>query len=214
MTETAIVIALASALLLLTGGYLFGARRGAVARERLRQQTLRQAQVIEASRESAASFSSERDTSLRATIEQALAPLFQRNQLSLDLSGLKAGTGEPRDLTKLLDQIADVGSFSAVVLGDAEGLALAANSRAQDPDRIAATSSLLLMTADRIASAQMSRPVSLMVQDESDKTTLCRMFKVQERRVTLTVVASSDALLTPTALDPALLKVVGVLTGP
>jgi hypothetical protein len=60
----------------------------------------------------------------------------------------------------------------------------------------------------------MSRPVSVMVHYESEKTTLCRMFNVQERRVTLTVVATSDSLLTPAALDPALVKVAGALTGP
>jgi predicted regulator of Ras-like GTPase activity (Roadblock/LC7/MglB family) len=214
MSLLLIVTALAAALLLMTGGYFFGVRRGAAARDGLREQGLRQAHEIEFLREDAAGFLSEREQSLRATIEQALAPLFQRNQLSIDLSRVKAGTGEPRDLTKLLDRIADVGNFSAVVLGDAEGLPLAANSRAQDPDRIAATSSMVLMTADRIASAHMSRPVSVMVRDESDKTTLCRMFNVQERRVTLTVVATGGSLLTPAALDPALVKVAGALTGP
>jgi hypothetical protein len=83
---------------------------------------LRQAQEIETLRRDAAETGAEREASLRATIE--------REQLALDLSKLKSGADERRDLTDLLDRIAAAGKITAVVLGDADGLALAASAGA------------------------------------------------------------------------------------
>lgn len=211
MIAVALVITLAAALLLLIGGYLVGARRGVVAREQLRGQALRQAREIDALRELAAQSNVEREESLRVTIERALQPLVGREQFALNLSQLKSGAGERRDLTDLLDKIAEAGNFAAVVLADADGLALAANARAHDSERIAASSSFVLLIADRMSGADLPAPRSVMIRDEADRTTLCRVFKVQDQRLTLTAVATGQTPLMPSALDPALVKVAGVL---
>ncbi len=211
MIAIGLVISFAAALLLFIGGYLFGARRGGGAREHLRCQTLRQAREIDALRKEAAEISVEREGSLRAMIERALQPLVEREQFALNLSQLRSGAGERRDLTDLLDKIAEVGNFTAVVLGNADGLALAANARAHDVDRIAAGSSLVLLIADRMSGADLPQPLSVMVRNEADEITLCRVFKVHDQRLTLTAVARGQPRLTPSALDPALVKVAGVL---
>ena len=211
MTTIALIIALGAAALLLTAGYLFGVQRAFGAREALRAQTLKQAQDIEVLREELAHKSAEQERSLRSTIESAIAPLMQREQLSVDLSHVRSDAGARRDLAQLLDRIAEAGNFSDVVLSDEDGLALASNRGAPDADRLAANSSLVLLMADRIAGEGRPLPLSVMFHDEANKTTLSRIFRVQDRRLSLTVVASAEGRLTPTALDPALAKVTNAL---
>ncbi len=127
MIGIALLIGLVASLLLLTAGYLVGVRRGVAAREALRAQALQQARELEVVRDEARRLGDEQDLALRATIESALSPIVKRERLSLDLSQLKAGAGTRRDLTHLLEMIAEVGNFAAVVLSDEDGLPLAAN---------------------------------------------------------------------------------------
>ena len=204
------VIGIGAAVLLLTGGYLFGASRGYQAREQLRKQNLEQAEEIGLLRQRL-SLPDEGDENLRTTIEQVLSPLIQRERLSFELSHLKAATGRRSDLTALLDQIADKGNFSAVLLSDEEGWPLASSSNTRELDRLCATASLLFLLAERIARDSAPAPLSLMVHDESNTVTLCRIFRVGDQRLSLTAV-SAGAQLTPTALDPALVKVDAVLS--
>ncbi|HXY58299.1 MAG TPA: hypothetical protein VEH76_06945 [Methylocystis sp.] len=211
MTAIALIIGLAAAFLLLTAGYLYGVKRGVAARESLRAQTTQLAREIEVLREDSLRLSDERQQSLRLTIEKALSPIVKREQLSLDLSQLKAGAGERRDLTFLLDRIAEAGNFSTVVLSDADGLPLAANAAADHPERLAVSASMMLLMSDRVSGDDQPRPLSIMIQDEANRVTLCRVFEVQGQRVTLTAVAAGDGRLSPTALDPALVKVSGML---
>lgn len=211
MTAVAVLIGLGAAVLLLIAGYLAGLRRGAEAREALRAQSIRLFNELTAVQDDLARRSEAQEHSLRATIEEALAPIVQREQLSLDLSRLKSGAGERRDLTNLLDKIAEAGNFSLVVLSDDDGLPLAANGAAQDADRLAANSSLVLLMADRMSLANQPQPLAIMIHDETNRLTLCRIFQVQDKRVTLTAVASGNERLAPTALDPALGKVGGML---
>lgn len=213
MSVISIIIGLAASVLLLTSGYLYGARRGFQARELLRRQNLEQAQNLTQLRESLSQQTNDQEKSLQNTIQQVLAPLVQREQLSLGLSRLDAGSGQHRDLTPLLDQIARVGNFSTVLLSDEEGLPVAANSSARELDRWLATSSLLLVVADRITASQVAAPQSIVVHDEANSTTLCRFFRVQDQRLSLTAVASG-ARLTPTALDPAVDKLNALLGAP
>jgi hypothetical protein len=212
MTLIALLIGFAAALMLLIGGYLLGVKRGSGAREDLRRENARQLQEIQALRKNEVQTEAEREESLRLTIERALAPYFQRESLAIALSDLKKASGKRSDLSSLLDQIAVTGGFLSVVLGDADGLALAANSAAQDADRVAANSSLLLLTMDRI-SEQPAFAVSIMIRNEVG-TTLCRIFNVQGQRVTLTAIAAGEGRYTPSALDPALANVAWALTGP
>lgn len=201
-----VVIGLAAAVLLLTAGYLFGVKQGARARDRLRQQDLAQSQELARLREQLSLRGTEQQEHLKATLEQLLSPLIQRDRLSYELSNLDGQSGRQSDLHKLLDQIADKGNFATVLLTDNDGWPLAANSNAQDLDRLGATASLLLLVADRMAGDGVPAPLSLMVHDAANTVTLCRFFRVGDHRLTLTAV-SPGTLLTSTALDPALVKV-------
>ena len=204
------IMGLGAATLLLTAGYLFGVKRGYHAREKLRRQNLMQAAEMRQLPEQLLQRQNEQEDNLRATIQQVLTPLVQREQLSHELSHLEAGLGHDSDLTILLDQIAEKGNFEAVLLGDEAGWPLAASSNTRDLERLGATSSLLLLLADRMSRDGAPAPLALMVHDEANKVTLCRIFRVSGQRLSL-IAASTGAQLTPTALDPALVKVDAVL---
>lgn len=211
MTLIDIVAGLVAALLLLLAGWLFGVRRGRADRERLRALVFEQAHEIETGRAASDAEADRTQRNLTATIERAIAPLMERDRLSDDLARLDAGEGRRRDLGLLLDRIAEVGNFATVVLCDEEGLPLAANEKAQAVERHAANSSLVMLLADRMGAGEQAMPLSIMIHDEANTTTLCRLFRVQDRRLTLSAV-TSGARLTPTALDPALVKLVGMLS--
>jgi hypothetical protein len=200
------VIGLAAAVLLLTAGYLFGVKRGVQVREGLRQQQLAQAQEASLLREQLSQRSAEQQENLRALMEQFLSPLTQRDPLAFELSNPDERSWRLDDLSRLLDQIADKGNFATVLLSDHQGLPLAANTHAQDLERLGATSSLLQLVADRLGSNGSPAPLSLMVHDAANAVTLCRMFKVGDHRLALTAV-SPGILLLSTAIDPALVKV-------
>jgi hypothetical protein len=202
----AIISGLGAALLLLTAGYLFGARKGALARERLRQQVQVLGADLEQLREQSSQRTADRDRSLRTTIQHVLAPIVERERISLELAQFRGSDGQRRNLVPLLDKIAAVGRFSTVLLANEEGLPLAANSAAENLDRLAACSTRLALVADQIAGEQGLAPLSVMLRDASDATTLCRIFHVQDQKLTLTAV-SSDTRLTSVALDPALAKI-------
>lgn len=209
MTIISAIIALGAAALLLISGYLFGVRRGNKVREALRQENDEFAHQLAQLRATLTRQADEQDATLRATIEQVLKPLIRKEQLSQGLS--QSSLGEHRDLTPLLDQIAEKGDFSAVLLSNEEGLPLAANRAAPNLERLLATASLILLVADRIAGHHAPRPRAIMIHDEADATTLCRIFHIQDQRLSLTAV-TKGARLTPTVLDPALDKVDAVLT--
>ena len=207
-TSTSIVLILgfATAILLLTAGYLFGARRGKLARDKLRQQAQAQAADLEQLRDRTSKSSAEEDVSLRTTIQDVLAPLVERERISLDLAQLASQAGHRRDLVPLLDRIAEVGRFETVLLANEEGLPLAANSGSKHLDRLAAASTRLALVADQITGGYGIAPLSVMLRDASDATTLCRIFRVQDHKLTLTAI-SNDSRLASVALDPALAKI-------
>ena len=210
MILLAAIIGIGAALLLLTAGYLFGVSRGYKAREQLRQQNLELAEALALTRQDRPQSGHGADETLRMSIQQLLNPLIQREQLSFDLSNLQALPGRRSDLTALLDQIAEKGNLSAVLLSDENGWPLATSGNARNPEKLGATASLLLLLADRFARDDSPAPLSLMVHDESNTVTLCRIFRVGGQRLSLTAV-STGGQLTPTALDPALVKVGAVL---
>ena len=206
MTIIAIASGLGAAILLLAAGYLFGARIGAEARERLRQQTLLSVADLEQLKAQNRQRSSEQDRNLRTTIQHVLAPLVERERISLDLAQFAGSIGQRRSLVPLLDKVAAVGRFETVLLANEEGLPLAANSAAVHLERLAAASTRLALVADQIAGEHGVAPLSVMLRDASDATTLCRVFRVQDQKLTLTAV-SNDSRLASVALDPALAKI-------
>jgi hypothetical protein len=210
MILQAAIIGIGAALLLLTAGYVFGVSLGYKAREQLRQHNLELAEELSLARPDSPQSGHDADETLGLSTQQLLKHLIQREQLSFDLSNLKAVPGRRSDLTALLDQIAEKGNLSAVLLSDEEGWPLASSSNSRNPEKLAATASLLLLLADRFARDDSPAPLSLMVHDESNTITLCRIFRVGGQRLSLTAV-STGTPLTPTALDPALVKVDAVL---
>lgn len=205
------IVGLGAAILLLSAGYLFGVKRGSDIRERLRTLDLTQTQDLRRLREQLSQRSNEQEESLKAAIHQALTPLVQRDRLSHELSSLENHPGNRGNLTTLLDQIAEKGNFAAVLLSDSQGWPLAASSNARDLDRLGATTSLLLLIADRMGRDDAPGPLSLMAHDGTNMMTLCRFFKVGDHQLALTAV-SPGTQLTPTALDPALVKIDAVLS--
>lgn len=200
------IIALGAAVFLLTAGYLLGVKRGAQARERLRMQTLAQTQEAARLRERLTQETAGPEGNLKDTIEELLAPLIERDRLSFELSRLESQSELHSDLNLLLAQIAEKGNFATVLLSDNEGWPLAASGNTNDLDRLGVTASLLILVADRMEVAGAPAPLALMVHDAANMVTLCRIFRVGDHRLALTAVSPS-ALLTCTALDPALVKV-------
>jgi len=211
MTIYAIVSGLGAAILLLTAGYLFGARKGALARDLLRRQVQLQAASLDQLREQSSQEATERELGLRSAIQDVLAPLVERERISLDLAQLATRPGRRRELVPLLDRIAEVGRFETVLLTNEEGLPLAANSGAQHAERTAAAATRLALMAEKITGEHGAAPLSVMLRDASEATTLCRIFRVQDQTLTLTAL-SNDPRLTSVALDPALAKVQVALT--
>ncbi len=209
MTLLISLLALSAALMFLAAGYLIGVRKGDAARENLRLLNRGFAKEIAQLRQQSATPQPAGE-GLRAALQDILSPLVQRERLSYELSRLEGGGGHQRDLTAILDQMAGKGNFSSVLLTDAQGWRVAASSATQDSERLGATASMLLLMADRIASSGSPAPLSLMLYDTTNTTTLCRIFQVDSHRMTLTVVASG-ADLTPAAIDPALIKLNAVL---
>jgi hypothetical protein len=209
----ATVTGIGAAILLLTAGYLFGARKGALARDLLRRQAQLQAVSLDQLRQQSGQKATEQETSLRTTIQDVLAPLVERERISLDLAQLASRGGQRRELVPLLDKIADVGRFETVLLTNEEGLPLAANLAAGHLERLAAASTRLALVADQIAGERGIAPRSVMLRDASDAITLCRMFRVQDQKLTLTAL-SNDSRLASTALDPALDKIEIALATP
>jgi hypothetical protein len=203
---------LGAAALLLIAGYLLGAREGNKARESLRLLNRGFAKEIAQLRNKVASPRDNKDSNetLRAALQEILSPLVTRERLSYEMSRLESGAGQQRNLTSVLDQMADRGNFSSVLLSDAQGWRIAASTATTDPERLGATASLLLLLADRIARDGSPAPLSLMLYDTGNTTTLCRLFSVNNQRMTLTVVVNGSEL-TPAAIDPALVKLNAML---
>lgn len=204
------LIALVAMALALAAGYLAGARAGHQARESLRALNRGFAKEIALLREQAAAPAPGGAADLRAALQDVLQPLVQRERLSYEMSRLEGGSGPQRNLTAVLDQMAEKGNFSSVLLSDAQGWRLAASSGTQDPERLGATAALLMLLADRVARDGAPAALSLMLYDSAHTTTLCRLFSVDDQRMTLTVVARG-ADLTPAAIDPALVKLNAML---
>jgi len=210
MTLISVIIALSASVVLLGAGYLFGVRQGREAREALRQENLEFARELTELRERSKLETQEQDATLRATIERILSPLIRKEQLTESIA--QATLGEHRDLTPLLDQIAEKGEFSAVLLSSDEGLPLATNTTAPEVGPLLAISSLVLLVADRIAGHQAAAPRAFLIHDDADASTLCRIFRIRDQRLSLTAVGTGGRLTT-TVLDPALAKVEAILTG-
>ncbi len=203
MNVPALLIGLGAALLLLLAGYLAGLRRGSSERTRLRGVAEQQAAILQHWKQSNAS-ALDNDRTLKSTIEQVLAPLVERERLSVDLARV-GSAGQRRDLSPLLEQVARVGNFGSILLSNEDGLVVAAAGRAPDFDAMAAATARLTGAADQFA-ANRGGALAVVVRDAADSTTLCRLFTTHGQTMALTA-TSNDTRLTAVALDPALAKI-------
>jgi hypothetical protein len=199
MTIPALLIGLGAAVLLLLAGYLAGLRRGSRERTRLRGVAEQQAAILQ--RKVSAL---DDEGSLKSTIEQVLAPLVERERVSVDLARV-GSAGERRDLTPLLHQVASVGNFGSVLLSNEDGLVVASAGTAPDFDAMAAATARLTDVADQFA-ARRGGALAVVIRDAADQTTLCRLFTTHGQRMALTA-TSNDTRLAAVALDPALAKI-------
>ena len=217
MMPLAIILGVTTAAILIFSGYLLGIRRGLQARERLREQSLQLAEENRLIERNLVEFKIKDNQklidSLRYIVEQALAPLIQRERLLLELSNLNTISGDSNSLVLLLDEIAEKGQFWAVSLHDEQGLLIAASSNSENLDRLTAISTFVLLFAERIGRDATPAPLSMMIHDESNIATLCRLFNVGQHKLLLSAVATGTQL-TPTSLDPALAKVDSILLSP
>lgn len=203
MNIPALLIGLGAALLLLLAGYLAGLRRGSRERTRLRGVTEQQAAILQHWKQRNADALDDGRT-LKSTIEQVLAPLVERERLSVDLARV-GSAGQRRDLSPLLELVARVGSFGSVLLSNEDGLVVASAGTAPDFDAMAAATARLTGVADQFA-ARHGGALAVVVRDAADSTTLCRLFTTHGQRMALTA-TSNDTRLAAVALDPALAKI-------
>ncbi len=230
----AVIIGLVAAALLLVAGYQLGLARGRRVRDDLRTQLERSSEELkgqllglsrslhdhqvgqrslEADLHRHLQLAAARpdDMDLRRSLQEMLRPLLRREQLGHELARLDPGNGRRQELPRLLDDIAATGGFSAVVLTDDAGLPLAASAGTSDPEHYAGLSSLSLSLMDRMRRDTGPTPVAVLVHNTANEQMLSRLFAVSSQRLLLTAV-SPGADLSPTALDPALHKLEGVLT--
>lgn len=205
----AILIGAVGGLTLLAAGYLLGARRGAAARQRLREQLLDESGTARA-REELGRQRAQQDDALRADLQRMLGPLLERERLTDELGRIERG-GRRRDLTDLLDQIAERGRFTSITLNDEDGWPLATNRAVAELDRLTATASVLQLLADRLGPPTYPPPTAVVVHDAANRMTLSRLFTIGRQRFTLTADATG-VHLGPGTLDPALGPISAALT--
>jgi hypothetical protein len=206
MSIPALLVGLGASALLLLAGYLAGLWRGSRERARLRSVTERQAAILQRNASAAGE-----DGALKSTIEQVLAPLVERERLSLDLARVSSG-GERRDLSPLLQKVAIAGNFGSVLLSNDDGLVVASAGTAPDFDAMAAATARVTGAAEQFA-ARRGGATAVVIRDAHDTTTLCRLFTAHGQKMALTA-TSNDARLTAVALDPAMTKIETALAAP
>ncbi|MBS2013248.1 MAG: hypothetical protein JST00_10195 [Deltaproteobacteria bacterium] len=139
---------------------------------------------------------------LREMVSQALAPLLEKERLGRELAQLEVGASLS-ELPRMLDAIAQKGSFSSVVLSDDVGLPLAASANAQSVDWLAGMASLVLTLVERSERSGAPRPIGVVVHDEANQRLLHRVFRAGGAHFLLTAVSRGQDV-NPSALDPAL----------
>lgn len=149
---------------------------------------------------------------LRDLVKNALGPILDKERLGRELAQLEGGSSLG-ELPRLLDAIAEKGGFASVVLSDDVGLPLAASSSASSVDWLAGMASLILTLVERAARAGESKPIGVVIHDESNQRILHRIFQTGGASFLLTAVTKGQDV-TPSALDVALGKLERALTRP
>ena len=147
---------------------------------------------------------------MQQKMHDLLGPLMQRERLGYNLAQLDLETGKRQELPRLLDNIAESGGFSVVLLSDDAGLPLSSSSQTENPERYAGLSSLLMALVERLSREPGPDPLAVAVYNSANQQMLSRVFEISGQRLMLTAVTSGSSL-SPVALDPALAKLETVL---
>ncbi len=206
MNLLAILLAATATTTLLVAGYAFGARQGRAARaalEKALETEIARAHGLSARLSTPASEPPPGSGDVRAVIEDALAPLLTRERVARDLASIHLDRTGLGGLPDAIDAIATTGGFQTVVLSDDAGLPLAASTESEEIDILAGTAAYIQGLAERAVRSELPRPVSCVLLDDAQRTTVHRMFALGSERFTLSAVSRGAALF-PGALDAAL----------
>jgi len=220
-----LITGLAAAIALLFVGYILGIKKGQHSREMLREFMITELNQAEAPKsdqekkldlllsqgdalqrvvEPLAKWDKQVET-LNAAIKQVQDSVLLLDQGAVDLTDLETNDLNRSNLTRLMDEIAEKGHFKVMLLSDDKGLPIAASSNAQQLDKLAAISSLVVIFGDRISQDDNESPQSFLIHYENNMDILCRLFVIGEQRMVLTVISSKQKLTT-SALDSVLPK--------
>ncbi|MCF6249809.1 MAG: hypothetical protein L3J75_00875 [Methylococcaceae bacterium] len=222
-----LITGLAAAIALLFVGYILGIKKGQHSREMLREfmiTELNQAEVPKSDQEKKLDLLLSQGDALQRVVEplakwdkqvetlnaaikqvQDSVLLLDQDQGTVDLTDLKTNDLNRSNLTRLMDEIAEKGHFKVMLLSDDKGLPIAASSNAQQLDKLAAISSLVVIFGDRISQDDDESPQSFLIHYENNMDILCRIFVIGEQRMVLAVISSKQKLTTG-ALDSVLPK--------
>lgn len=182
--------------LLLTAGYVTGARRTGRERERLRREL------------------ADRDAQLGAlaAVQELLAAVRTPQRIGHAMTRLTDLAGGRAGLPRVLDAVAESGAFAAALLTDDNGLLVASSTQARNADQLSGIASLVLTLGERIVAHDQPAPLTVLVRDESGGLTLHRIFRLPftEERYILTAV-TRGSIATPDTLDPALIPLEALL---
>ncbi len=217
----AIIIGLTTATLLLLAGYLFGVKQGNTVREKLREQLvqqkdlkidtlLQQSDALQRVIEPLADWELQVEK-IHTSIKQMQSSMTNQDQVALELSNLQTNSNERGDLSSLMNEIATKAQFESVLLSNEDGLPLISSDNAIDLERLAAIASFVVIFGDRMSRDDSPSPISFLVRDSGNRDILCRIFHVGKQRLVMTAV-SVKLQLTSSALDPALEKVISLLS--
>lgn len=150
---------------------------------------------------------------LGETVQRLLAPMVERERRGLALAEAGRGATRRGELPALLESLAERGDFQAVVLSDETGLPLAASSKADQPEVLAACSSLMLTLSDRLKSSGQPDARAMLIRDEAQRLTIHRILNLGGERYVLVAITSSPSA-SPEILDPALPRIEALLGRP
>ncbi len=220
-----LITGLAATIALLFVGYILGIKKGQHSREMLREFMITELNQAEAPKsdqekkldillsqgdalqrvvEPLAKWDKQVET-LNAAIKQVQDSVLLLDQGTVDLTDLETNDLNRSNLTQLMDEIAEKAHFEVMLLSDDKGLPIAANSNAQQLDKMAAIASLVVIFGDRISQDDKEIPQSFLIHYANNMDILCRLFVIGQQRLVLTVISSKQKLTTG-ALDSVLPK--------
>ena len=152
-----------------------------------------------------------RVNALDTAVRQLVGPLVERERLWYELGQIRGDPASRRDLMPLLEHIAGLGNFPAVLISNEQGLLVAANDGATDLENRAIMAARIISLADQL-SGDGHAPAGVLVRDANNTTMICRLFQARGQMVALTVI-SNDPRLDATALDAVIPRIQMALAG-